>query len=262
VMEPAPAPVMEPAPAPVMEAAPAPVMEAAPTPALSSEQEVAPPLTSTPSSNSVSPVAQDESEQEGELIPLFGHQPRRVTSPDIPRQPAPSEETMVEEAIPAPVEPPQVTGADESGSEVSEETSVREPVSLNPENLQAFFSWLLAEDAPLAGELAQAKLGVGNGAVTIAFRSELFAGRFREGEEQHRTLKTKVQEFFGGAVNVMVVKASAELETQFEQTEREDEEKRQQRRDAAKEHPAVQKMASAFGGEIRGVRLAEEGNHE
>jgi hypothetical protein len=194
-------------------------------------------------------------EPEAELIPLFGHQPRRVTSPDVPRQSSEEIETdlLTEEVAPS------ESLEDEGGATVEEP---RELAPLIQANIQPFFTWLQNQDPPLAGELAQAKLDVGDGHISMAFRSELFAGRFQKGEQQYQSLLRLVQVFFGPDVGLVVGKAIADVETQFEQTEREDEEKRQQRRDAAKSHPAVQKMAEAFGGEVRGVRLAEEGNHE
>jgi hypothetical protein len=130
---------------------------------------------------------------------------------------------------------------------------------LNEETIRSFRSWLLAQDAPLGGEVAQGRLEPQGDTLQIRFRPELFGGEFQAGSDRHQRLTAAAQVFFGVDTRVEIGgELEQSLESAFETDQREHNEGLQKRRDAAEVHPAVTQLADAFAGEVKQISLLDE----
>jgi len=131
--------------------------------------------------------------------------------------------------------------------------------SLNDETIRGFRAWLLAQDAPLGGEVAQGRLEAHGDTLKVQFRPELFGGEFRPGSDRHHRLMAAAQVFFGVDTSVEIEDGlKPELESAYESDQREHGESLQQRRDAAELHPAVTQLTGAFGGQVQQISLLDE----
>jgi len=124
--------------------------------------------------------------------------------------------------------------------------------------LEAFMAHITGMDAPLAGELAQGKLELAPGSLSVRFRSSLFAARFGEGSPSRQRLTLALQTFFSDQVTLNIdqlLEKRAEDETHYEEGERVLQEQYTARRDEVKEHPSVQNLVDTFEGEVVQIRL-------
>ena len=270
----APAPVVE-APAPVMEA-PAPVVEetapllvespASTTLALPSEEARSPALTETTTITPMmdvvtnSPVASAMIRETSPAVdfvdPVAQTRPVEITElQEMAVVPAP-EALPVEDAIPL-VEVITEDNAAIAGEALPD--ALPDAQTLNEETIRSFRSWLLAQDAPLGGEVAQGRLEAQGDTLQIRFRPELFGGEFQAGSDRHQRLMAAAQVFFGVDTRVEIGgELEQSLESAFETDQREHNEGLQQRRDAAEVHPAVTQLTHAFAGEVKQISLLDE----
>ena len=257
------------APAPLMEE-PAPLVES-PGPAtlsLAPEQANEPALTET---TRITPM--DIASEPSEASPMIRAtgatvdfvEPAAHTRPvelselqgiaDSTSAPAP-ESAPVEDAIPL-VEVEPEDNAALAADPLPEAIPTTQP--LNEEPIRSFRAWLLTQDAPLGGEVAQGRLEPQGDTLLVQFRPELFGGEFRSGSDRHHRLTAAVQVFFGVDTRVAIGEELGQgQESAFESDQREHGEHLQQRRDAAEKHPAVTQLTGAFGGQVQQISLLDE----
>ena len=235
------------------------------------EERLSPVESKTPVFSLVSPVPEAEIAPEGDPIDSASQPAESLESPQL---------FAVEEPEASRVEPESGMTSEPRGAEEGEGQSVAmAPKSLALElqaqeelqvplnastssaggkGVDAYLAAITAADPALAGELAQAKLTLGDGSLWVRFRSNLFTGRFAPETDVRNRLEATLERFFEDAVRVEVgqlLEERSEDETRYEEDERELQESYALRREAVRTNPIVEEIADTFSGRVTRVRL-------